>query len=98
MRSHFRPLPGSSISPTICHVVLQHARYSQAFLSATCPAPDQRFRIELGMKVRISRLVKVLRIFGHATQGRVNSHGFFGGETESATPLEDSTSRKIAMK
>src|SRR6201998_4275282 len=58
----------------------------------------QRFRIEPGMKVRIGRLVRVLRIFGHATEGTANSHGFFEGGTELATPFEGSTSRKIAMK
>ena len=50
------------------------------------------------MKVRIGRLVKVLSIFGHATEGTANSHGFFEGGTELATPFEGSTSRKIAMK
>jgi hypothetical protein len=42
----------------------------------------QRFRIEPGMEVRIGRLVKVLRIFGHATEGTANSHGFFEGGIE----------------
>jgi hypothetical protein len=50
------------------------------------------------MKVRIGRLVKVLSILGHATEGKANSHGFFEGGTELATPFEGSTSRKIAMK
>ena len=50
------------------------------------------------MKVRIGRLVKVLSIFGHAREGTANSHGFFEDGTESTTPFEDSTSRKIAMK
>jgi hypothetical protein len=50
------------------------------------------------MKVRIGRLVKGLNIFGHATEGTANSHGFFEGATESTTPFEGSTSRKIAMK
>jgi hypothetical protein len=50
------------------------------------------------MKVRIGRLAKVLRIFGHATEGTANSHGFFEGGIELATPFEGSTSRKIAMK
>src|SRR5690348_8128518 len=50
------------------------------------------------MKVRIGRLVKVLRIFGHATEGTANSHGFFEGRTGLATPFEGTTSRKIAMK
>src|SRR5207244_9416150 len=58
----------------------------------------QRFRIEPGMKVRIGRLVKVLSIFRHATEGTANSHGFFEGGTESAAPFEGSTSRKIAMR
>ena len=48
--------------------------------------------------MRIGRLVKVLSILGHATEGTANSHGFFEGETELATPFEGSTSRKIAMK
>jgi hypothetical protein len=42
--------------------------------------------------------VKVLSIFRHAREGRGDSHGFFEGGTESATPFEGSTSRKIAMK
>jgi hypothetical protein len=50
------------------------------------------------MKVKTGRWVKVLRIFGHATEGTANSHGFFEGGTELATPFEGSTSRKIAMK
>src|SRR5258708_24524671 len=50
------------------------------------------------MKVRIGRLVKVLSIFGHATEGTANSHGFFEGAAGSTTPFEGSTSRKIAMK
>ena len=50
------------------------------------------------MKVRIGRLVKVLRSFGHATEGTANSHGFFEGGIELATPFEGCTSRKIAMK
>ena len=50
------------------------------------------------MTVRKGRLVKVLSIFRHATDGRGDSHGFFEGGTESATPFEGSTSRKIAMK
>src|SRR6266436_2533368 len=58
----------------------------------------QRFRIEPGMKVRIGRLVKVLSIFGHATEGTANSHGFFEGGIELTTPFEGCTSRKIAMK
>src|SRR5208283_5250104 len=61
-------------------------------------ADTQRFRIELRKKVRIGRLVKVLSILGHATEGTANSHGFFEGGTELATPFEGSTSRKIAMK
>ena len=48
--------------------------------------------------MRIGRLVKVLSILGHATEGTANSHGFFEGGTELATPFEGSTSRKIAMK
>src|SRR6266481_1127062 len=59
---------------------------------------DQRFRIELRKKVRVGRLVKVLSIFRHATEGTANSHGFFEGGTESAAPFEGSTSRKIAMR
>ncbi len=59
---------------------------------------SQRFRIEPGMKVRIGRLVKVLSIFGHATEGTANSHGFFEGGIELTTPFEGCTSRKIAMK
>jgi hypothetical protein len=58
----------------------------------------QRFRIELRRKVRVGRLVKVLSIFRQATEGTANSRGFFEGGTESATPFEGSTSRKIAMK
>src|SRR5256885_13698736 len=58
----------------------------------------QRFRIELRKKVRVGRLVKVLSIFRHATEGTANSHGFFEGGTESAAPFEGSTSRKIAMR
>src|SRR6266513_4358655 len=58
----------------------------------------QRFRIELRKKVRVGRLVKVLSIFRHATEGTANSHGFFEGGTESAAPFEGSTTRKIAMK
>src|SRR5436190_24184449 len=58
----------------------------------------QRFRIEPEMKVRIGRLVKVLSIFRQATEGTANSHGFFEGGTELATPFEGFTSRKIAMK
>ena len=48
--------------------------------------------------MRIGRLVKLLSIFGHATEGPTNSHGFFEGGIELATPCEGSTSRKIAMK
>ena len=48
--------------------------------------------------MRIGRLVKLLSIFGHATEGTANSHGFFEGGIELATPCEGSTSRKIAMK
>src|SRR5260370_32023783 len=59
---------------------------------------SQRFRIELRKKVRVGRLVKVLSIFRHATEGTANSHGFFEGGTESAAPFEGSTSRKIAMR
>ena len=58
----------------------------------------QRFRIELRKKVRVGRLVKVLSIFRQATEGTANSHGFFEGGTELATPFEGFTSRKIAMK
>src|ERR1700676_5316454 len=58
----------------------------------------QRFRIALRKKMRIGRLVKVLSIFGHATEVTANSHGFFEGGTELTTPFEGSTSRKIAMK
>src|SRR6266403_1720045 len=61
-------------------------------------AINQRFRIELRKKVRVGRLVKVLSIFRHATEGTANSHGFFEGGTESAAPFEGSTSRKIAMR
>jgi hypothetical protein len=50
------------------------------------------------MKARKGRLVKVLSTFRHATEGRGDSHGFFEGGTESATPFEGSTSRKIAMR
>jgi len=50
------------------------------------------------MKVKTGRWVKVLRIFGHATEGTANSHGFFEGGTESATPFEGSTSRETAME
>src|SRR5260370_20706156 len=65
---------------------------------ATAEKAIQRFRIEPGRKVRIGRLVKVLRIFGQAPEGTANSHGFFEGGIELATPFEGSTSRKIAMK
>jgi hypothetical protein len=61
-------------------------------------ARRQRFRIELRKKVRVGRLVKVLSIFRQATEGTANSHGFFEGGTELATPFEGFTSRKIAMK
>src|ERR1700747_1649119 len=61
-------------------------------------ADRQRFRIELRKKVRVGRLVKVLSIFSQATEVTANSHGFFEGGTELATPFEGSTSRKIAMK
>src|SRR6267142_2436912 len=57
----------------------------------------QRFRIELRKKVRVGRLVKVLSIFRHATEGTANSHGFFEGGTESAAPFEGSTSRKHSI-
>jgi hypothetical protein len=58
----------------------------------------QRFRIELRKKMRIGRLVKVLSIFGQATEVTANSHGFFESGSGSATPIEGFTSRKIAMK
>jgi hypothetical protein len=64
----------------------------------TISLPRQRFRIQPRMKVRIGRLVKVLSILGPAAEGTANSHGFFEGGTEIATPFEGSTSRKIAMK
>ncbi len=41
---------------------------------------EQRFRIELRKKVRVGRLVKVLSIFRHATEGTANSHGFSRAE------------------
>src|SRR5260370_31177729 len=76
---------------------IPHATESVANVSSI-PANVQRFRIEPGRKVRIGRLVKVLRIFGQAPEGTANSHGFFEGGIELATPFEGSTSRKIAMK
>ncbi len=48
--------------------------------------------------MRVGRLVKVLSIFRQVTEGTANSHGFFEGGTELATPFEGFTSRKIAMK
>src|SRR6266576_3983213 len=106
--SQFRALTAKSVQPARRsrgpmrdverRFALPWSIYSLNSMASSRYQIRQRFRIELRKKVRVGRLVKVLSIFRHATEGTANSHGFFEGGTESAAPFEGSTSRKIAMR
>src|SRR2546423_1631028 len=51
---------------------------------------SQRFRIELRKKVRVGRLVKVLSIFRHATEGTANPSSSRASHSKVFRPEKDS--------